>query len=104
MRIIVALVAGLGLVCGPAAGSELLATEGRTLVGTYCAACHAIERAGASPHPEAPPFRTLHERYDVTWLEEALVEGIFTGHEDMPIFAFDPEQAAAIVAYLKTLE
>ena len=60
--------------------------------------------AGASPHAEAPPFRTLHERYDVGDLEEALVEGLVSGHPDMPEFEFEPEQAEAIVAYLRSLE
>jgi mono/diheme cytochrome c family protein len=35
---------------------------------------------------------------------EALVDGIVTAHPEMPQFEFDPEQAAAIVAYLKRLE
>ena len=37
-------------------------------------------------------------------LEEALAEGIVTGHEQMPQFAFEPEQVTAIVAYLDTLK
>jgi mono/diheme cytochrome c family protein len=76
---------------------------GRTLVSTYCAVCHSIERAGASPHEAAPPFRTLQERYDVDMLSEALVEGLVSGHPDMPEFAFEPYEAASIVAYIKSL-
>ena len=77
---------------------------GHSLLDVYCSACHAIGPAGDSPHPEAPPFRTLHERYDVGDLEEALVEGLVSGHPDMPEFEFEPEQATAIVAYLRSLE
>ena len=76
---------------------------GRVLVETYCAACHNIETEGDSPHDQAPPFRTLHERYELEWLEEGLVEGLVSGHPDMPEFEFDPRQAQAIVAYLKSL-
>lgn len=87
-----------------AQAQDPLVVEGRTLVEQYCADCHAIGLAGDSPHQAAPPFRTLHERYDVEWLTEALVEGLVTGHPDMPEFEFDPIQAAAIVAYLQWLE
>lgn len=78
--------------------------DGRALVTMYCADCHAIGTNGESPRNIAPRFRDLHLRYDVEFLSEALVEGIVTAHPEMPQFEFDPDQAAAIVAYLKTLE
>lgn len=77
---------------------------GRELVTTYCADCHAVGAEGTSPFPPAPLFRELYKRYDVEFLAEALVEGIVTSHPDMPEFEFDPDQAGAIVAYLKSLE
>jgi cytochrome c len=92
------LLAAIGATMAPAAAQDEAA--GRVLVSTYCAGCHAIERVGASPHPDAPPLRTLNERYDVELLSEALVEGLVSGHPDMPEFAFDPQEAAAIVDYL----
>jgi mono/diheme cytochrome c family protein len=76
---------------------------GRDLVATYCADCHAIEKTGESTHPEAPPLRDLHLRYELEWLSEALVEGLVSGHADMPEFEFDPQQAEAIVGYLESL-
>lgn len=79
-------------------------SDGHALVTMYCTDCHATEATGESPLPIAPRFRDLHLRYDVEFLSEALVEGIVTAHPEMPQFEFDPEQAAAIVAYLKTLE
>jgi len=77
---------------------------GRTLLDDNCAGCHAIGATGDSPHETAPPFRELHLRYDVTALSEALVEGLVSGHPDMPEFTFAPEEAEAIVVYLKSLE
>lgn len=77
---------------------------GLQLAAMYCADCHAIATSGDSPFPPAPPFRELHLRYDVEFLAEALVEGIVTAHPEMPEFEFDPDQAEAIIAYLKTLE
>jgi mono/diheme cytochrome c family protein len=100
-RLLSTLVLFSGVLASPAlAQDEVL---GRSLLKVYCAGCHSIEFAGASPHPGAPPFRTLHEKYDVELLSEALVEGLVSGHPDMPEFAFDPQEAAAIVAYLKWL-
>jgi cytochrome c len=87
----------------PALAEDDPITVGRELIETYCSGCHNIETVGDSPHEGAPPFRTLHERYDLDWLEEGLVEGLVSGHPDMPEFEFDPRQAEAIVSYLKAL-
>ena len=77
---------------------------GQRLVEQNCARCHAVTRSGDSPHPQAPPFRTLSSRYPVAQLEEALVEGLSTGHPDMPEFIFSTDNAAAIIAYLKSIQ
>jgi mono/diheme cytochrome c family protein len=37
-------------------------------------------------------------------LEEALAEGISTGHPDMPEFIFEPDQIEAILAYIGSLK
>jgi cytochrome c len=52
----------------------------------------------------APPFRTLGERYPIADLEEALAEGILTGHPAMPQLSFGPADIAAITAYLQSLQ
>ena len=78
--------------------------RGRLIATTYCAECHSIEKIGPSPLSIAPPFRELHENYPVEALEEALVEGIVTGHPSMPQFSFDPDQASNLIAFLKSLE
>jgi len=80
------------------------AQRGSVIVRTNCARCHAIGKAGDSPLPIAPPFRTLHDRYPVEDLQEPLAEGIVTGHPNMPEFRFDPGQVGDIIAYLKLLE
>lgn len=82
---------------------QIAIQTGAALAETYCGACHATDLEGLSPHPEAPPFRELHLRYDVTDLMEGLVEGLSSGHPDMPEFEFEPEQATAIIAYLQSL-
>ena len=61
-------------------------------------------RFGESPLRIAPPFRTLHERYPIDDLAEALAEGIVTGHPTMPEFRLDPAQINDVIAYLKSLQ
>jgi cytochrome c len=78
--------------------------RGHSLVATHCARCHAIERTGTSPHRNAPPFRTLGQKYPVDWLGEALGEGLSTGHPDMPEFVFEPQEINAILSYLRSIQ
>jgi cytochrome c len=79
-------------------------TDGAEYARTHCARCHSIGKTGPSPLAAAPPFRTLHQRYPVESLEEALGEGIVTGHPDMPEFKLDPGQVGDFIAFLKSLE
>lgn len=97
---VAALLCGLG--AATAVADEI--DEGRALIEENCAHCHSIERSGDSPHPEAPPFRTLHERYPITDLEEAFAEGISTGHPDMPQFVATPDQVTRILGYIESLQ
>jgi len=92
----------LGLSSPADADDELV--RGKLLAQSRCANCHAIEKTGVSPLRQAPPFRILHRRYPIEALEEALAEGIATGHPQMPLFRFSPEQIGDLTAYLKTLE
>jgi cytochrome c len=92
--------------CGTAAAQGLAPAEQRGLnfVRTSCAQCHAIDKISPSPLAIAPPFRTLHTKYPIVYLEEAFAEGIVTSHPTMPQFRLDPGQIADVIAYLKTLE
>ncbi|WP_419951697.1 c-type cytochrome [Methylobacterium sp.] len=93
----------LSLAC-PASAWDLKVKQGETIARTNCARCHAIGRLGSSPLREAPPFRELHVRYPVEDLAESLAEGITTGHPTMPEFRLEPDEADALIAYLKSLE
>jgi mono/diheme cytochrome c family protein len=79
------------------------AQRGQTFAQANCSQCHAVGRTGDSPLAIAPPFRTLHNRYPIEDLEEALAEGIVTGHPTMPQFQLDAAQVNDLIAYLKTL-
>jgi cytochrome c len=96
--------ASLGLSPAWAQDGAALARQGRALLADKCARCHAIDRAGDSPHREAPPFRILGQRYPIESLAESLAEGLSTGHRDMPEFTFEVDDVDAILAYLKSIQ
>ena len=100
------LIAGLVMVLTSASvlAASPSAQRGLTIARTYCARCHSIDKVSESPLKIAPAFRTLHERYPVTDLEEPLGEGIVTGHQTMPEFRFEPDQIHDFIEFLKTLQ
>jgi len=81
-----------------------LTNKGEALVKENCSRCHAIGKEGTSPHPPAPPFRTLSSKYPVEDLAESLAEGIVSGHPDMPIFVFSPHDVEAIIQYMESIQ
>ena len=89
---------------GPAKTEDNPLTVGHEILRINCARCHAIDMTGDSPLAKAPPFREVIKRYDPSNLEEALAEGIVTGHSEMPVFTFEPDQIGAIVSYLSSLK
>jgi cytochrome c len=102
MRLI--LVIAFAVVTARAEADEAQLRQGQALLTQNCARCHAVARNGDSPRADAPAFRTLGSRYPIESLEEALGEGIMTGHPDMPEMSFDAEQVGAIIAYLKSIQ
>jgi cytochrome c len=95
----------VALTAAAAAAEDTAAVRrGETLVVRNCSRCHATARTGESAHPQAPLFRTLSKRYPIEALEEALGEGIISGHRDMPEFKFPANDVGAIVAYLKSIQ
>jgi mono/diheme cytochrome c family protein len=78
--------------------------HGEDLLQKNCGSCHAVGRTGESPHKQAPAFRTIGQRYPIESLEEALAEGIMSGHPDMPELAFDADDIGDIIAYLKSIQ
>ncbi|HKY08570.1 MAG TPA: c-type cytochrome [Candidatus Binatia bacterium] len=105
MKITVA--AALAFTLLPFAASAQSSPEvqrGVMLARTHCVRCHSIDKVSPSPLTIAPPFRELHKRYKVENLQEALAEGIVTGHPTMPEFRFDPGQIRDFIAFLNSLK
>ncbi|KQW21437.1 cytochrome C [Afipia sp. Root123D2] len=92
------------LVTTPALAMSPAEQRGKTFAITNCARCHSVDRVTPSPLKIAPPFRTLHLRYPIEALGEALAEGISTGHPTMPEFQLEPDQINDLLSYLKSLE
>jgi mono/diheme cytochrome c family protein len=89
---------------GAAQAQDPRAQRGFVFARTHCAQCHSLDKVSESPLKVAPPFRTLHRRYPVEALEEALGEGIVTGHPSMPEFRLEPDQIGDFIAFLNTLK
>ncbi len=104
MRLALLALSSSGLALPAQAAEKDLTDRGEVLVKENCSRCHAIGTEGDSPHPEAPPFRTLSAKYPVADLAESLAEGIVSGHPDMPIFVFSPPDVAAIIDYLQSIQ
>ncbi|MFC4171983.1 c-type cytochrome [Microvirga sp. GCM10011540] len=100
----VLLACSLGLSLQSALAQEGRVQRGLTFAQVHCAQCHAIGRFGESPLAEAPPFRTLGDRYPVESLAEAFAEGITTGHPSMPEFQLDVAQINDLLAYLQSVQ
>lgn len=105
-RCFLALIVAGAVIASPVRAQEnaALVKRGQALLASNCARCHATGTTGASPHPAAPPFRTLSRRYSIEGLGEALAEGLSVGHPDMPEFIFEPAEVGAILAYLKSIQ
>src|SRR5881275_1245199 len=92
------------LMVSPALALSPAEQRGKTFALNNCARCHSIDKVTESPLKIAPPFRVLHNKYPVEQLEEALAEGIVTGHQNMPEFRLEKDQIADFIVYLKTLQ
>lgn len=103
MRILsVAIAAAVLTALGPACAQGV--KQGETLLARDCGRCHAVGRTGNSTDKDAPPFRALGTRYPIESLEEALGEGIMSGHPDMPEFKYEAGEVGAIIGYLKSIQ
>ncbi|MBI1406763.1 MAG: cytochrome c [Caulobacter sp.] len=91
----------------PEAGAKIAPAQlelGKAIAIRDCSSCHAIGSFGDSPLREAPRFRDLYRQFEIEDLSEALAEGIVVGHGPMPVWVYEPEEVAALVGYLKSLE
>lgn len=87
----------------PAMAQDTQIVRGSLIVERLCARCHSTGRSGPSPLAQAIPFRDIAKRYPLSHLEEALAEGIVTGHNEMPRFRFTPDEIDAVLGYIASI-
>ncbi len=80
------------------------AQKGHDFLTQKCGGCHAVEVTGDSPLAAAPAFRDLGERYPPEDLDEALAEGIITGHPEMPEVVASPQEIDDVIAWLVQIQ
>ncbi|CAN5350534.1 cytochrome c [soil metagenome] len=87
---------------------------GQRIAERNCGGCHAVG-AGVSKLADAPPFRTLHERYSPGGLDQILREGMLRpsrmpeegsppSHPRMPMADLDDDEVAQLKTYLRSLD
>lgn len=84
--------------------AEAAQQRGKVIAVGLCSRCHAIETTGDSPRLAAPRFRSLDARTDLSKLAQRIRGGLLTGHEDMPMFRFDRDDADAMAAYIRSIQ
>lgn len=104
VRELVAIAVCVAAMHGTAIAASPSEQRGQFFARTNCASCHSIDKVTASPLKLAPPFRTLHKRYPIESIAEALAEGISTGHPSMPEFQLEPDQINDLLSYMRTLQ
>ena len=55
--------------------AETSIEDGKALVELNCSGCHAVGARDASPHKEAPAFRTILQRYPIDAWKRHLIPG-----------------------------
>lgn len=79
--------------------------RGEAVATSNCAACHAVGASGDSPAPEAPAFRRLEqEGFRTSTLENALLNGVSSGHPAMPNIKLSQRDTRALIAYLRSVQ
>jgi len=84
--------------------THALSEAGHRVALLKCARCHAVELAGESRNPSAPPFREVSRSVTIMATEANLREGIRIGHLDMPPVHLTRPEIDGLTAYLRSLQ
>lgn len=79
------------------------ATRGLAFAQAACGGCHAVERYGASPNPDSPPFAAVVNQPGLT--RETLGTWLRAAHnypEEME-FSLEDQEVDSLVDYMLTL-
>lgn len=104
LTFVLLLIAFVSFATSASAASAPSVRRGKAFAVANCSQCHSIDLHTRSRLKSAPPFRTLHKRYPVETLGDALSEGLSIGHPRMPEFRLGPAEVPDFIAFLKSLE
>ena len=76
--------------CWRAAQADPEQQRAKAMLENLCGRCHAVGRAGKSPNPLAPAFRSFGEKLYDTDMVQRLQDGLTTVHKDMPDLPLRP--------------
>ncbi len=85
----------------PVVESESVA-RGKVFAEANCTSCHTLTNDTA-PRADVPSLARAADRFPAAMLAESLEAGIQVGHPKMPVFVFERENIADLVAYMETL-
>ena len=94
---------GVALAMPNSRAADVPAERGHLVAARDCARCHAIEPAGVSPRPTAPPFRDIRRRYNEISLQREFDAIRDVGHYEMPPTPISPADARDLAAYIESL-
>ncbi|MHB9879880.1 c-type cytochrome [Pacificimonas sp. ICDLI1SI03] len=83
------------------AESESIA-RGKVFAEANCTSCHALTD-DKPQRADVPSLARAADRFPAAMLAESLEAGIQVGHPKMPVFVFERENVADLVAYMETL-
>ena len=73
---------------------------GRLMAQAWCTECHSVQRETAGTGTFVPDFTVIAGRRSAPWLHAFL----HSPHARMPAFAFEPNDADNLVAYIVSLK
>lgn len=99
----------LALAAGCAAGPQPVWRSGDAEIGHQvardnCSSCHAVERDGQSPRPDAIPFRNILAGYRPDWLADDLHTSQQIAPGRMPVFHFGEGHEYDIIAWMLSIQ
>lgn len=93
---------GCALFEAPREAAPTPAGRGHLTALRHCAACHAVEPGGVSPHPKAAAFAS-REIQHTAGLEGRVAALTRQGHYGMPPIELGAQEVGDIVAYIESL-
>ena len=101
-----ALLVACNAAVSPASGSRSRDEIGRgaDIAAANCSRCHDIGADGSSPHPLAPSFGVIAERYPLDYLRNTLEGGPGAGHLGMPAIEIEDPAIEELKSYMGSLK